>query len=211
MHHSIRISLFSLCLLAATAPVIAQEYPYDDYVPELKKKKDYDTKYKIPVERPQKDSRPTEDVVFGVNLQGGVSYGLFQEPQTNTTSLKTLGPGYAVALGFSWDMQNHPISIELEPGFQQILMGTSNQTSVIPVKFSTYYLNKLSPDAVMRVGLGSSLDLRIVDGQVALHPGWHLSLMYEYASFTFEPTLQIMRLASGNSFVLGTFYLGYRI
>ncbi|HVJ63964.1 MAG TPA: hypothetical protein VM901_01780, partial [Bdellovibrionota bacterium] len=64
---------------------------------------------------------------------------------------------------------------------------------------------------------GSSLAMRIVPAtptsnrQMGVKPNWHVSMIYEYASFTFEPVLQIMELRSDNSFFSGAFYFGYRI
>jgi hypothetical protein len=210
-----KIAFALLSALALGLNSFAQDYPYDEYVPELRKKKEFDPTYQVPIERPKNPSSTT-DTVFGINLQGGGTFAIVQN-RTVAFDTTTSGPGYTVALGFGWDMLRHPLSIEVETGFQQNLLGTTDKYTVVPVKFSTYYWTKLSKNAVFRIGIGTSLDLRMqpatasLEAFSAVFPGWHISMIYEYASFTFEPALQISRLGGGDSFVLGAFYLGYRI
>lgn len=186
-------------------PALAQDYPYDDFVPQLKKKKDFDNNNRIPVEKPA--TPPVDlDMIFGLNIQAGGTYTIIQN-----SGITTSAPGYTMALGFNWDMQKHPISLEVETGFQQNLMGTVQKYSAIPVKFSTFYWSKLSENSVIRVGIGSGLEFRMQNSDQIVLPTWTISMIYEYASFTFEPALQIMRIHQNDSFCLGAFYFGYRI
>lgn len=203
--------LIALSVFSVPTRLLAQEYPYNDFVPELKTKKEYDAGDKLPVERPKQKSQAL-DTVFGVNLQIASTWTYLQDSVSNPGFINTTsGPGFVVALGFGWDMQNHPISIELETGFGQHLIGTEEQLSVVPMKFTTSYVSKISENTVVRIGLGNSLDLRTQNSRWSINPGWHLSAGFEYASFTIEPVFQIMRIASGDSYFSGALYFGYRI
>lgn len=209
------VSTTTVVALNLSSVASAQDYPYDDYsapssaTPQLKKKKEYDADYKVPVERPR-NPRNDLDAVFGLNLQAGGTFTFLQSTQSNVTT-KSIGPGYTIALGFGWDLQHQPISIEIESGFQQNLLGTQSKFSAVPLKFSTYYWTKLSPSSVIRLGGGPSLDFRMQSGDKGVFAGWNLSMIYEYESFTFEPALEIMRFHSGDSLFMGALYLGYRI
>jgi len=196
----------------------AQNYPYEDNPDE-----ENTEKKNLPTEAPEDVDSPKARLIrknkarTSWAAKGGVNYSLSQQPSilNAKNTLTTKGMGFDAVISYGADLAHQPIFLEFESGYRMQFMAEADKLHVIPLRFGTFYRQRIGDTSVWRPGIVAGLNYRLAKNDLdefewALVPSIGISSTWDLSHFVVEFVMNINRLEKQYNFFDFSARVGFR-